>query len=155
MAHPVLMKVTEPKPIKPLQQHKAQGSVCCQVCPSIGYPCLKVNPAVLVIQLFSSAYEGRVRLLSRTTRAESTMNPRRIPSFGPSKDSRVTTLPNMVPNPELTLIDPPPAKVASVKTCQIPLRIFRPRERWQCHHRGAETTRMNALHIFMRRKAMS
>lgn len=88
----------------------------------------KLSQSVLIIHFFSTAHERRVRLHANAIETKGPETAPMIPEIGPLRESRVTTLAEMVPHQQPVFISQDPAKASNVETRWVPLEIFEQRE---------------------------
>lgn len=78
----------------------------------------------LVLHLFTTPYEWRIRLLTNSATTKSAASTSVIPAFGPSSNCRVKTFAETVPPLQLIPVCQHLVKASKVETCRVPLEIF-------------------------------
>lgn len=93
------MKVSKPKPIIPQRNHGGiEVRFIGETVPLFAHPRQQLDQSALLMHLFTTGYERQICLLANATTTKSARTAPVIPSYGPSRDSHVTTLAETIPH---------------------------------------------------------
>lgn len=124
-----------------------QSSVYWRDLPLFAHPLQQFDQSAFTKYFLFTAYEHRVHLLGKATRAKSTATTALAPAFRPFSSNRVTMLTEMVPHLWLISIFLHPTKAPYDRLRQALLEILEHQELRGLHDRSIVTTTMIKLLI--------